>query len=173
MNDTFLEKIVTRRKTGQDYLKIFGALVAATFILFAIILFGGYISFLVPLLLVGLGYGLWYLVSSMNREFEYIVTNGEIDIDMIIAKRKRKRVFNGKARDFEIMDKVGSDEFRQAQKGKIVLKDYSSHIDSPDNWFFVTDYKSERVLVVFAPDERMLKNLKRFNPSKIKYYKVN
>lgn len=173
MNDTFLEKIVARRKTGQDYLKIFAALIGATIILFAIMLFGGYISFLVPLLLIGLGYGLWLMITGMNREYEYIVTNGEIDIDMIVAKRKRKRVFSGKARDFEIMARVDSDEYRQAQRGKTVLKDYSAHIQAPDNWFFVTDYKSERVLVVFAPDERMLKNLKRFNPSKIKYYKVS
>lgn len=173
MDDTFLEKIVPRRKTGKDYLKIFAAFFGAIIVLFLIMLFGGYISFLVPLLLVGLGYGMWYLVTSMNREYEYIVTNGDIDIDVIIAKRKRKRVFSGKARDFEIMAKTDSDEYRQAQKGKHVLKDFSGNIESPENWFFVTDYKSERVLVVFAPDEKMLKNLKRFNPSKIKFNRIS
>ncbi|MDD2440845.1 MAG: DUF6106 family protein [Eubacteriales bacterium] len=169
MNDAFMEKIVQRRKTGKDYLTIVGLLVASFVLLTALMMFGGYISFLVPILLVGIFYGLWYLLTNMSREFEYIVTNGDLDIDMIIARRRRKRVFSGKAKDFEIMAKVNSDEYRDAQRGKQKLLDFSSSIQAPDNWFFITDYKGERCLVVFAPDERMLKSMKRFNPNKIKY----
>ena len=169
MDDTFMEKIVVRRKTSQDYLKIAGLLIGGFVVLTAIMLFGGYISFLVPLLLVALGYGLWYMLSSMNREYEYIVTNGDLDIDMIIARRKRKRVFSGKAKDFEIMAKVGSDEYKDAQKSNRTLLDCSSHIQAPDNWFILAEYKSQRLMVIFAPEERMLKSMKRFNPSKIKY----
>jgi hypothetical protein len=169
MDDAFMEKIVTRKKTGQDYLKIFGLIVGSFVILAAIMMFGGYISFMVPLLLVGLGYGLWYMLSSMNREYEYIVTNGDLDIDMIIARRKRKRVYSGKSKEFELMAKVGSDDYKDALKGNRKLLDCSSSIQAPDNWFILTEYKSERLMVIFAPDERMLKSLKRFNPSKIKY----
>ncbi|HBP37346.1 MAG TPA: hypothetical protein DD640_01120 [Clostridiales bacterium] len=169
MDDTFMEKIVARRKTGQDYWKITGLMVASFLIMAAIMMFGGYFSFLVPLLLVGLGYGLWFLLSGMNREYEYIVTNGDLDIDMIIARRRRKRVFSGKAKEFELMAKVSSDDYRQAAKGNRKLLDCSSSIKSPNNWFIEAEYKGERLLVIFEPDERMLKNLKRFNPSRIKY----
>ncbi|MBP8989328.1 MAG: hypothetical protein KBG64_03810 [Clostridia bacterium] len=169
MSDTFMEKIVRRRKTGQDYLKMAGLVLAAFVLLTALMMFGGYISFLVPLLLVGLFYGLWYFLTSLNKEYEYIVTNGDLDIDMIVNRRRRKRVFTGKAREFEVMAKVNSDDYREAQKGKYVLLDCSESIQSPDNWFFITDYKGQRTMVIFAPDERMLKNMKRFNPSKIKY----
>ena len=169
MNDTFLEKIVVRKKTGTDYLKIAGLLVASLIVMIALMLFGGYISFLVPLLLVGLVYGLWFLLTSMNREYEYIVTNGDLDVDTIIARRKRKRAFSGKSKSFEIMAKVGSDEYKQAQKSRFKLLDFSGSLDSKENWFAMTDYKGERVMVIFAPDDRMLKNLKRYNPSKVKY----
>ncbi len=169
MNDTFLEKIVSRRKTGKDYLKILGLFVAALIVLMLVMMFGGYIGFLVPLILVAVVYGLWFFISGMNREYEYIVTNGEIDIDMIIAKRRRKRVFSGRARAFEIMAKVDSDEYRQAKKGKYELLDCSSSPDSENTWFFVANYKNQRVVVLFEPDERMLESMKRYNPSKIKY----
>ena len=169
MSDTFIEKIVQRRKTGQDYLKIAGLLVASLILLILLMRFGGYVSFLVPVLLVGVFYGLWYLLTGMNKEYEYIVTNGDLDIDVIIARRRRKRIYTGRVKDFEIMAKVNSDEFRDAQKRKHLLLDCSSSIRSPDNWFFVAEYKGQRTLVVFAPDERMLKSMKRFNPSKIKY----
>jgi len=169
MSDTFIEKIVQRRKTGQDYLKIVGLLVASFVLLTVLMLFGGYISFLVPILLVGIFYGLWYLLTGMNREYEYIVTNGDLDIDVIIARRRRKRVFTGKAKDFEIMAKVNSDDYRDAQRVKHVVLDCSASLQAPDNWFFISEFKGQRTLVIFAPDERMLKSMKRFNPSRIKY----
>lgn len=169
MNDTFMEKIVTRKKTGQDYLRIFGLLVAGFVIMLAITLFASYIMFLVPALLVGLVYGLWFMMSGMNREYEYIVTNGDLDIDMIIARRKRKRVFSCKPKDIELMAGMGSDEYKDAQKRNLKLIDCSMSLQAKDNWFIITDYKGQKVMAVFAPDERMLKSMKRFNPSKIKY----
>lgn len=169
MNDTFMEKIVQRRKTGKDVLKIVGLLVASFILLTALMMFGGYVSFLVPLLLVGIFYGLWYFLTSMNKEYEYIVTNGDLDIDVIVARRRRKRIFSGHAKEFEIMARTDSDDYREAQKGQYKLLDCSSSIEAPDNWFLVTEYKGERTLVVFAPDERMLKSMRRYNPSKIKY----
>ncbi|NLM78216.1 MAG: hypothetical protein GX173_09040 [Ruminococcaceae bacterium] len=173
MNDTFIEKIVQRRKTGKDALKIIGLLGAALVLLIALLIlgqiFGQYISFLVPLLLVGIFYGLWFFMTGLNREYEYIVTNGDLDIDMIINRRRRKRIFAGKAKDFEVMARVDSDDYREAQKGKYTLLDCSASLQAPDNWFVLTEYKGERTLLVFAPDERMLKSMKRFNPSKIKY----
>lgn len=169
-DDIFMEKIVARRKTSKDYLKIFGLLLAALILLILISMFGGYVGFLLPLLLVGLGYGLYMLLTSMNIEYEYIVTNGDLDIDQIIARRKRKRIFSCKAKEVELMAKVGSDEWRDAQKQpNRKLLDCSAVINAENNWFILAEYKSQRYIVVFAPDERMLKSMKRYNPSKIKY----
>jgi hypothetical protein len=169
MDDLFLEKIVPRRKTGKDYLMLFGIVIGGLILLVLIFMFGGYVSFLFPFLVVGLGYGVWYLMTSMNREYEYIVTNGDLDIDMIISRRKRKRIFSAKAKDFELMAQIDSDEYRNAVKGTYKLLDCSATINAPGNWFILTDYKGQRHMVIFNPDERMLKSLKRFNPSKIKY----
>ncbi len=68
MNDTFLEKIVKKRRTGKDYLKIFGFIVAAVVLFFVFIIFGQIIGFLMPILIVAIVYGMWYFVSGTNRE---------------------------------------------------------------------------------------------------------
>ena len=168
-DDVFMEKIVSRRKTGKDYLKIAGVILAALVVLILISMFGSYVGFLVPLLLVGVGYLLYILLTSMNIEFEYIVTNGDLDIDEIIARRKRKRVFSCKAKEIELMAKVGSDEWRDARKQTSrKLLDCSQIIDATGNWFILSEYKGQRMIVVFAPDERMLRSMRRFNPSKIR-----
>ena len=169
MDDTFLEKIVRQRKTTQDYVKMAGYLLAALLLLFAAFLFQSILDILVVVVVGGVGYGLWYFLSGLNREFEYSVTNGELDIDVIYSRRKRKRVFSGAAKQFEMMAQISSDEYRQAQKGQYKLLDCSAYPGARENWFLVTEYQGGRVLVVFAPDERMLKHLKKYNPSKIRY----
>ncbi len=168
--DVFMEKIVARKKTAKDYLKIVGLIVLGLILLYIVSLFGTFIGFLLPLILVGIGYALYMLITSTNIEFEYIVTNGDLDIDQIIARRKRKRIFSCKAKDIELMDKVGSDEWKAAERqtGRKLL-DCSQTLDSQGNWFILSDYKGQKLKVVFAPDQRMLKSMKRFNPSKIKY----
>lgn len=180
LEDVFMERIVRRKKDAMFYLKV--VMVIATAFLLAttlswIVLAISVLSFLLPLLLAGCGYGAWWVITSLDLEFEYIVTNGEIDIDSIIHRRKRKRVFSGRSKDFEIMARLDSDEFREAarmmekdQRAKnIKILDCSAVPGRATNWYFIANYKSNRLLVVFEPDERMLVNLKRFSPSKVKY----
>jgi hypothetical protein len=169
MDDTFIEKIVRQRKNTQDYLKVAGLAVAAVVLILAIFYFSNYLGIFMPVLIVGVGYGLWYLLQNFNREFEYSVTNGDLDIDVIFSRRKRKRFFSGSARQFEIMGPISGDEYREALKGKYKLLDCSAFPDAKDNWFILTEFGGERVMVLFAPDERMLKQLKRYNPSKIRF----
>ena len=169
MDDVFLEKIVTRRKTGKDFAMIGGAMLGSVILMTVAVMFGSVISFLIPLILIGIGYGLWFVITSTNKEYEYIVTNGDLDIDVIIARRKRKRVLSIKAKEFELMAQTGTVDERDTERGNYKVLDFSSSIDSKDNWFILTHYQQGKVKVIFEPDERMLKNLKRFNPSKIKY----
>ena len=92
--DTFVEQIVAKRKGGKEYAIIFGSLIAALLILAALWLFLLFFIgiFFVLLLTAGIGWLLWYLITMQNVEFEYSVTNGDIDIDQITAQRKRKRI---------------------------------------------------------------------------------
>ena len=38
----------------------------------------------------GAGYGTYFYVQNTDVEYEYTFTNGELDIDKIIAKKRRK-----------------------------------------------------------------------------------
>ena len=169
MDDTFLEKIVYKRKSGKDIAIIAVALLASVLLLTAGVMFGSTFSFLLPLVLIGVGYGMWFVITSTNREYEYIVTNGDLDVDVIIARRKRKRVLSVKAKEFELMAQMGTVDERDSENNRYKVLDFSSSPKSENRWFILTFYKSESVKVIFEPDERMLKNLKRYNPSKIRY----
>lgn len=60
-----------------------------------------FIGALAFLILCGAIYGAYWLISGMSIEYEYILTNGEIDVDKIIAQRKRKRLVTVSAKTFE------------------------------------------------------------------------
>ena len=89
--DVFVEQIIAKKKTAKDLLIIIASIIGFIIITFLILAIApNFIGPLTFFLIFGLGYGLWWLLTSLNIEYEYSVTNGDIDIDQIIAKRKRK-----------------------------------------------------------------------------------
>ncbi len=164
--DSFMEKIVARKPSGADMAKKAGIVAAAVLLVMAAFLF---IPQFALFLAFGVGFGAWWLITSMNREYEYIVTNADLDIDMIIAQRKRKRVFSGRAKDFEICAKKNGPHYKEYAKGTFKLLDFAGDPASRDVWFVMTSYKGERVMVLFEPEDRMIQSFRRLNPQKIKY----
>ncbi|MGE5614960.1 MAG: DUF6106 family protein [Bacillota bacterium] len=166
--DTFLEKLVKRKKTLDDIL-IIAAVIPATILLV-------FLSLSIPilnqlnlgiLLAAGFAYLGYRIVMSRNIEYEYIVTNGDLDIDKIIAKRKRKRIFSAHCKEFDIVSKVKSNSFSRSVQSIKNRIDASGSMDSPDAYFITLNYKGEKTLVIFEPDERMLKNFKIYIPRKV------
>ena len=172
MDNTFMEKIVTRRKDAKDHLMVAG-LIAAYLILILIALI--YLGGIAILVIFAGGWGMWWLISGTNKEYEYTVTDNFLDIDCIIAQRKRQRVFAGNAKEFEICARVNSDLFREYSKGNRKLLDFAPTDDQSKNYFLISKNnakkaktKGETVMLIFEPDDRMIPSLKKFNPSKIK-----
>lgn len=166
--DVFMEKIVARKKSVKDSALGAGIILAGLILMVVI----SNIPVIAQLglnlfLFAGLVYLAYRLITSRNIEFEYIVTNGELDIDKIIAKRKRKRIFSASCKEFEILARVKSNSFSQSVQSIKNRIDASSSLDSPDTYFATLNYKGERTVVIFEPDERMLNNFKVFIPRKI------
>ena len=166
--DSFIEKIVQKRKNSKDYFISFGIVFASFVVAFAILLITTqYIAQFAFLLAVGAVYLGFRLQSRTNVEFEYLVTNGSIDIDKIISQRKRVRIFSADCKEFEAL-------------GRVKSKNYGPHITSgsetifagadmaSESLYFVTlPYKGKKTVLYFEPDQRMLDSFRRFIPSKI------
>ncbi len=167
MKDVFIEKLVTRKKTALDYL-FFGGIVAGAILLMLFVVPLIPVLRNIPIITAGaIIYGVYYLIRSRRLEFEYAVTNGDLDVDMIIDQRKRKRLFSGHCNEFEIVAPVSHERLgHYASNVKKKIPAVSS-MDSPDVYFIVADYNNERVMVFFEPDERMLENFKKYIPRKV------
>ena len=85
--DTFAEQLVTKTQNSSDSIKKIIVL-AGGGVIVALLL---YLTFIFPLtfiLAAGAAYAIYLLFTGLNIEYEYTVTNGILDIDKIIAKRK-------------------------------------------------------------------------------------
>ena len=167
--DSFIEKIVTKKRDAMDRLQIAGAVILGIVLLFAtmFIRLPQAVSQFSLFIWAAVFYLIFRFMRSKNIEFEYSVTNGDMDIDKIIAQKKRKRIFSGHSKNYEIVAKMHSDKYNQSYANipnKVIAV---SSLKEEDVYFFVTQYKGQRTIVYFQPSEKMLKSFRTFIPSKI------
>lgn len=163
--DVFIEQLVSkRRKTTDILLKFgigFGAVLLALVAFYFLTVFGlGMISIVIAGVLIYIGF---YFITAMDVEYEYIVTNGEIDIDKIAAKRKRKRLLSVKVNTFE---KFGEFSTAPPTTGLTVIDASGNEFAQYYADFRHTKYGNARL--IFSPDERTLTAIKPFVPRSIR-----
>lgn len=107
-----------------------------------------------------------FKARNSNQEFEYLYMNGDLDIDRIIAKSKRKQVFSGSLNQLEILTKADSHEL-DAYTGA-PLKDFSSgmHKDRECVAVYVKDGQSMKI--VFEPNDSILQAFRMQAPRKVR-----
>ncbi|NLL05535.1 MAG: hypothetical protein GX270_07065 [Clostridiaceae bacterium] len=165
--DIFLEKIVSKRKGLKEYLKavaiVIAALFAAMVATFALPPQGG----IVIIGYVAIIYGAKYFITNLNVEYEYSITNGDIDIDKIINQKKRKHLYSTRCKDIELMAKLSSSKYNESiAKAPLIIKAISS-MDSPEVYFAVINSNGKKVTLYFEPNEKMLKSLKTMLGSRL------
>ena len=120
MTDVFVEYMVKKKTGSKDILMSLGVSILGAILIFVSI-FLTPVSPMIPFLVIcGVIYGVYYVISSRSLEFEYSITNGDIAVDKIINRRSRKRLTSFDAKAIEEMGKYT--ENAQKLKGKRVDK---------------------------------------------------
>ena len=153
MADIFKEQLIKREPNFKD------SLTKAALVVGALLLFLAAVFFIPGLgLLVGaaVAFGAYVLAGRLNKEYEYIFTNGELDIDIIYNKSSRKRVFTGYVKDFELMAHIDDASNQNSINSANEKLDYSSGVPSERSYVFLTNYDSKRVAIIIEPNDEML-----------------
>lgn len=152
--DVFVEQIVAKKKGGKEWGIIALVLLALVVVAAVCFLFMGYLLMFAPLLLIGAGYGAWWLITQQNVEFEYSVTNGDIDIDQIIARRKRKRIVSVGGQKIEAAGRYVPAQWANRPVDRFVVAAPSANEEGL-YYFSYHSKKRGHTVVVFQPDERV------------------
>lgn len=167
--DNFSETLVKRKLTEQDKKKvklIFASLILSSIIFILVIPL--YCINRIPLvstlslaifaLIVWL---LWSQLKKMQLEYEYIITGTVLDVDKIIARKKRQRIVSldlKEISDIGVYDKNSRADFES---------DIHAERDtSADGNYFIAFHHTalNNTRVVFTPDEKMFESLRNSVP---------
>jgi len=152
MKDVFYEQLVKRQPTAKDRL-IRVAVILGIILIF--ILGTLFLQVIGWALTVAAGFGAYILFGRLKKEYEYIFTNGELDIDVIYNKSSRKRVFSGHVRDFEMMAHTADLRHENTFKSAEDRQDYSTGIISDRSYTFLTRYNNKRSAITIEPNDAM------------------
>lgn len=168
--DNFAEQLIKRNETSADKTKrialvVGGILLTLVFVAVGVLFMGTAFSLIGFVLAVVSGYGTFFVVQSTYVEYEYIFTNGELDIDKIVAKKKRSSLLSVEVRKFTDFGKY-DDSLEESDDMTVVIT--SDNIASHEYYadFQHEDYGNTRL--IFAPDDRILENIKHFLPARLR-----
>lgn len=168
MGDVFIEQIVKKQKDIKDILRnsviiLIGLLLAGAIFILLLSSFPykEYIGMIVFLIFAGVLYYTWYVVSGLNLEFEYIFTNGELDVDKISNKRKRKRMTTVRMSRVDKMEEFDEKSFDK--KKYINVYNAALSLRAEGNWYMeYSNRDGEKCCLIFTPNEKVLEAIRKF-----------
>ena len=150
--DSFQEQLVIIKNTGKvTFLKILIWVFAAVFSAIALFLTPNF----PPSLLVcaGILYLAHKSTSQFNIEYEYISTNGSVDIDKIINKTTRKNVISFECKEVECVVKY---DINAKYKNKLLI--CTDEFDAA--YVFTVLSNGIKYDLVFSPNAKLLDSFK-------------
>lgn len=148
--DSFFEQIVKKKKGFAEW-----AIILATLVLALALVALSWLMGILPIIVtVGVVYGAWWLITTRNVEYEYCVTNGDIDVDKIVARRKRTRLVSVSGRKIRALAPYDpAKPLGKFQRTVLV----APSLNEEGLWYFTYHSKKNGdTLVVFMPDDRVL-----------------
>ncbi len=157
--DVFKEQLLKIKKSPAEYLLIAVIFIVAVLACTLLFLMSGQYPFFI-LLIVAVFYGTAKLLSMFSIEYEYIVTNTVIDVDKIMSKSTRKRIISFEGKDILRTEKVGETlpVTDAAEKYICCNKD-----DKNAYWVLVSK-NGKKILIMMAPNEKMIEAIKLGSP---------
>lgn len=159
--DSYAEQIVKKADGGSDNLKrtacLVGGVLAA--IVLVILFASVHYTLIGSVLGVGAFYAGLYLGTNFDIEYEYLIVNGDFDIDKILAKRRRKKFISLKLSSIENIGKYSND----MTEGDDVTLIWAvgNGADSGDTFFADFNHSTYgKCRLLFSPSVRVLREIK-------------
>lgn len=160
--DTYSEQLVKKTQTSSDNMKRTLIIVAGVLIAAGLLCVTFVITPFALLVVAAEIYGVYWLITGMNIEYEYIVTNGALDIDKIISKRKRVNLLSIDVKDFEEFGKYEERDF----SGTVV---YAVGGEEELVCAVFNSRQYGETMLIFSPNEKIIKCIKTHLNRKINF----
>lgn len=164
LSDSYVEQALKAKPRGNYYGKLALAVIITLFGAGSV-LFAG----LIGLVIMIIGIALFSVfVGEKNLEYEYILTNGSVEIAAIYNGSKRKELMCFELDQVTMIVPKNSQRIETEKFAK--KRDYSSHIGDGQVIAIVLELNNRRELVEMEPDERTLAHIKAY--ARMKMYDI-
>ncbi|MCT4598570.1 MAG: DUF6106 family protein [Vallitalea sp.] len=166
MGDVFNEQLVGKKNTLKDNLLKVVIIVSALLIIVMTLAIKFLAGFIFPIAIAAILGAVW-LIRQLNVEYEYVFTSGELDIDKILNKNKRKRFLTIDIRKIEIMAPIDSKEHERELSNYDKIVDCSSGVKNNNTYAAMIVRNGKKEKLIIEPNEKMLNAFKKYIPRKI------
>ena len=164
MSDLYSELLVKKNPTAQDAVIKYGLIVLTVLAVFA----GLFITPIFLVVAIALGVACYFVIPRTDLEYEYLFVNGEFDIDMVMAKSKRKKVMSMKLSEVDLVAPLDSHRMDYYNgNSRMKTLDYSSGNPQHKRFAVITKNGGENSKIIIEPDEQMAQAIKNSAPSKV------
>ncbi len=169
--DRYNERLVYGKTEGKTYTRLFLVsllMLASFFLMFTISSLFLFIAVL----------SVWLLFKTLdwtNLEYEYTITNGDIQIAKIASAKKRKEIMTITLADMKSLENKSSDKVKNdlTRTAQFEVLDFTEQVKTEEYYaLYVKTNKNDRI-VILDLDENCLEHLKLYLKSKynVKYVK--
>ncbi len=164
--DVFVEQLIRRERPGGEFLfRCLAVVLGLLLVTAAYLLAGPFFPFFFALVVILEFFAFVYTV----KEFEYSFTNGDVDVDMIQGRRRRRTVLSFQCKNVTLMAPCAGHEAEM--RGEFTRTvDASVSKKAADRWFLITEREAGgRELVLLNPNERLLAAFKGYLGKRMEY----
>ncbi|MBS6194746.1 MAG: hypothetical protein KH828_04120 [Clostridiales bacterium] len=167
MSDLYLEELIKKKRTGKDT-ALRAALMGLTGVLVVLALLTWNILITVPAIAICIAD--IFIFPRFNVEWEYQYVNGELDVDRILNRAKRKRIASYDIANADMIAPAASHRLDYHNNNtKLKIKDYTSQDPQREKsvYAMLISANGELTKVLFEPSQQMLKDMRTKAPRKV------
>ena len=109
----------------------------------------------------------YFCLPMLSVEYEYLFCAGELQIDRIYSKEKRKTAKNYKLEQMEVLAEEGSPKLDQYNNANLKTVDFTSGRPDEKRFILIIHNEDAREKVYLELSDEMQKALKMNYPSKV------
>lgn len=113
------------------------------------------------------GAATYFVFINLSVEFEYLVVEGDVSVDRILARSRRKKVINCKKEEIQIVAPSDSYMLKDYEKNGMKVKDCSSGRQDAKTYSLICQQGAECIKVIFEPNDKILRSLRYSIPGKL------
>lgn len=166
----YSEQIVKRKMPVSTVTTLVVSLIMAVTIMCLSVYLSAFFGWFVPIALLMLGLGIWliyYMIKNAGIEYEYTFVVGEMRIDRIKGKSRRKRLTTFDVKSIDDLDRYIDPETAKPKVNRSAYKNIFMacvYETNPDTFYMVVHDKKKQqpALLLFTPNDKTLSQIQPY-----------